>query len=107
MFVLIWQSFFIFTPRAPYQLQLARIVESFPREGQIRAEVILTFYHKVTVTIFSHAHPEDEKIEDAHTMEFLALLNVTFPYTSLFSDGNSLSGHGYRSYVSPCRCPPP
>lgn len=29
--------------------QLAGILESFPREGQIRAEVVIAFYHKVRV----------------------------------------------------------
>eukprot|EP00752_Nemacystus_decipiens_P009587 g8565.t2 len=28
--------------------QLARLLENFPREGQIRAEVVIAFYHKVT-----------------------------------------------------------
>lgn len=28
-------------------LKLARLLENFPREGQIRAEVVVAFYHKV------------------------------------------------------------
>lgn len=31
--------------------QLARILRIFPRENQIRAEVLLTFYHKVQFSV--------------------------------------------------------
>ncbi|CAM9229407.1 unnamed protein product [Laminaria digitata] len=61
--------------------QLARILESFPREGQIRAEVVVTFYHKVTdidqMCLLVDALRPDESREVFTRRGFL---NVTNPF---------------------------
>lgn len=46
-----WQFHCAATVAVP---QLARILESFPREGQIRAEVVVTFYHKVSAEFYNY-----------------------------------------------------
>lgn len=46
-------------------LKLARLLENFPREGQIRAEVVVSFYHKVHVgdvcSLLSERRPLNDK----------------------------------------------
>ncbi|CAM9363404.1 unnamed protein product [Pylaiella littoralis] len=62
--------------------QLAGILESFPREGQIRAEVVIAFYHKVTdiehMCLLVDALRPDEEREVIARRGHLNVINPVF-----------------------------
>ncbi|CAM9323480.1 unnamed protein product [Ectocarpus fasciculatus] len=62
--------------------QLVRILENFPREGQIRAEVVTTFYHKVLDTgnmcLLVDALRPDEEREVLARRGYLNVVNPVF-----------------------------
>ena len=48
-----------------HHLKLARLLEHFPREGQFRAEVVITFYHKVRDLFeLEHNWPRQAEVRD-------------------------------------------
>lgn len=79
----------------PQHLQLARLLENFPREGQIRAEVVVAFYHKVRDL------PAPTKARDNRQMHETSSHLPGVPSEGTQSSGRGVSMHNLM-YLSIC-----